>query len=119
MESQLEFKQSQLELFNAISTRNEYLAEVRRRAIEAIGLPILKTPGTSFEKVVILLPDRELRGTPDNQQTRDFLSDRIIKELKEQVRAKSIIQLASEAVRIELGRWSPKVEYQCVATVWY
>jgi hypothetical protein len=112
-------KQSQLELFNDITARNQFLAQVRQKAIQAIGLEISEAPGTHFERVVIPLPDLDLRGTPDTEQTRDLLASRIIGGLKEQVNEKSITRLSSEAVRIEVGRWSPSVQYQLVATVWY
>ncbi len=119
MQSQLQFKSSQLELFNDIQARNQYLGEVKQRVIAALGLPVKGSPGTRFEKVILALPDLQLRGTPDNQQTRDSLANRVIVSLKEVVRDKSIIRLTSEAVRIEVGRWSPSVEYLLVASVWY
>jgi hypothetical protein len=96
---------------------DQFLEEIRQRAIRELGLPIASGEATSFKKIDIALPDLITWSTPDNLQTRERLGSEIIKELIEIVRMHSITALRSPGIKFEMQRMIS--QYVLVASIWY
>ena len=111
------YMKSQKGLFDDQQARDQYLEEVRQRAIKTIGLPVGSDQAEVFEKKNIILPDSVTWSTPDNSQTRERLASEIISEVQNLVQLYSITNLRTPGLKFEVQRIG--VQYVLVASVWH
>jgi hypothetical protein len=111
------YMKSQKGLFDDPQARDQFLEEVRQRAIKTIGLPVGSDQAEVFEKRDIILPDSVTWSTPDNSQTRERLASEIISEVQDLVQLHSITKLRAPGLKFEVQRIG--VQYVLVPSVWH
>ena len=105
MDQQLEFATSQFDLLSQPALRAKYFDSIREQFVRSTGLSLVDGDLTRQpESVTITIPDQTSKLTPDNEQTRAYLSNYFVEKLTEQVRKHSIRELREYGVLIEADR---------------
>jgi uncharacterized protein YnzC (UPF0291/DUF896 family) len=102
MDQQLEFAASQFDLLSQPELRAKYFDAIREQFMRSTGLSLVDGNLTRQpESVNIAIPDKTSKLTPDDEQTRAYLSNYFVEKLTEQVRKHSIRELREYGVLIE------------------